>query len=147
MENVEFVSRRASLAALLSLAIAGCGPQQESDSLPRVSVSGKVTIDGKPMSAGSIQFDPMSSTTSVTAVGDVVDGKYTIDRTQGPIPGHYRVQISAQTHLEIKPSEEPGGMPRRAKETIPARYNVKSELERDVKAEGPNEFDFDLKSK
>lgn len=145
--TISLSPRRWSLAALMSLAVAGCTGQVESDPLPRVSVSGKVTIDGQPMPAGSIQFDPTASTASVTAIGEIVDGKYTIDRAQGPVPGHYRVQISAQTHAKIAPTEEPGGMPQRVKETIPARYNAKSELEKDVKAEGPNEFDFDLKSK
>ncbi len=136
-----------TLAALMSVAIAGCMAQAELDPLPRVAVSGKVTINGQPMPAGTIQFNPTSSTASVTAVGEIVDGKYTIDRTQGPVPGHFRIQISAQSHVTVAPNEEPGGGPRRIKESIPARYNVKSELECDVKAEGPNEFDFDLKSK
>ncbi len=138
---------RRTLAVLMCVAMAGCTAQAELDPLPRVTVSGKVTIDGQPMPAGTIQFNPTASTESVTAVGEIVDGKYTIDRTQGPVPGHFRIQISGQPHVTIGPNEEPGGTSRRVKETIPARYNVKSELERDVKAEGPNEFDFDLKSK
>ena len=41
----------------------------------------------------------------------------------------------------------PGGAGTPNKELIPAKYNAESTLTAEVKAGGPNDFPFDLKSK
>src|SRR5689334_12932781 len=118
-------------AALLSLLVAGggCADRNSSvDTLPRVAVSGSVTLDGKPLPAGSVQFLPEAAEAGkgVTAVGDIKDGTFTIDKDQGPVPGKYRVNISSLHGVEIKPDEQPGPPPKQEPEKVPARYNTET---------------------
>ena len=79
------------------LLIVGCG-----DGRPeRVPVSGKVTIDGQPLTTGSVMF---ISETSRPAVGEIQqDGTFslfTYEANDGCIPGSYRVSISANESTE-----------------------------------------------
>jgi hypothetical protein len=127
---------------------AGCGGT--ADQLPREAISGTVTFKGEPLKAGTIQFLP-TSPREVTAGGAViVDGKYTIGKSEGLVPGRYQVLISgAQAAPAAARSELPGASPPvpPAKEPIPAKYNSKSELTADVKNGGRNTLAFELKDK
>lgn len=127
----------------------GCAdPNASGDALPRVAVSGSVTLDGKPLPAGSIQFVPKSAEAGkgVTATGEIQEGKFAIERTQGPAPGDYQVSISSRHGFVISPTEQPGPRPKEEAEKIPERYNTKTTLTKDVSAAGPNVFDFALTS-
>jgi hypothetical protein len=146
---IKVVSKLA-LAPLLALglSLAGCGGG--SDNLPRKAVSGTITLDGAPLKAGSIAFDPESVPTAPVSVGaPVTDGTYSIARGEGPTPGTYRVSVLAGGAGNASASEEaPGATPKaRAKDPIPEKYNAKTELKAEVKADGPNTFNFDLSSK
>jgi len=128
--------------------LAGCG--EGGGGLPREAVSGTVTFKGEPLKAGSIQFLP-TSPREVTAGGAIiVDGKYSIGKSEGLVPGKYQVLISgAQAAPASAKSELPGASPPLppAKEPIPAKYNSKSELSADVKNGGRNTLAFDLQDK
>ena len=72
-----FRSRRALLASLLLASVGGCsgggGP-------PSGGVTGKVTVDGQPVTGGSIRFYPVSADSKSKASGGVIgpDGSYAV---------------------------------------------------------------------
>lgn len=138
---------RPRLFLILTLAVstAGCGAD---DGLGRLPISGTITLDGKPLQHGLIQFQPTSDRQPVAAGGFVADGKYAIARESGPVPGTYRVTITAAGEPS-KPAEDdiPGGLPPAGKELVPAAYNSNSQVDAVVKADGDNVFNLDMKSK
>jgi hypothetical protein len=114
------------------LMIAGCGP-----SGPKTyEVTGTVTYDGKPVEKGEIIFHATDGKGSAD-VGQIVDGKYTLQATDGP----KRVEITA-TRESSKPA--PDGLPN-YESYIPKQYNNESTLTAEVKPSGENTFSFDLK--
>jgi hypothetical protein len=134
------------VAAFLLFNLTGCGG---SDKLPREAVSGTVSVEGKPLKTGLITFLPDDSNTPTQGGGVVLEGKYTIPRNQGLVPGKYRIVI---TSPEDKPApldmtnNAPGMPPPPVKEVIPRQYNSESLLTADVKAGAKNEFEFNLVS-
>ena len=148
--------------AMLALLIAaGCG---RNDDLPRQPVSGTVSFDGQPLSEAWIEFRPEGEG-GVTMAGAKIDGgTYSVPLADGLIPGKYRVAISKpelnsepSPLIELKPARKGATKkqgidpdpyaPRFPKELIPARYNTKSDLIKEVKADQPNDFSFELTSK
>jgi hypothetical protein len=133
-----------------SALLTGCGGAE--DELPREAVSGTVKISGEPMKDGRIQFQPTAQGGATAGTAPIVDGKYSIARSEGLVPGKYQVLIfsdpsqtapaAAQTGM---PGDSPPAPP--AKESIPAKYNAKSKLDAQVTKEGPNTFDFELQAK
>jgi hypothetical protein len=134
----------------LGLTLVGCGAEADSDTLPRQAVSGTVTMDGKPLAHGRIEFQPASTEARVPAVGEIEDGSYSIPRGQGPTAGDYRVMI---TSAGANPGSDapPGGaenvkVQAAAPDLIPKQYNAKTTLSAKVEADKSNSFDFPLKS-
>jgi hypothetical protein len=127
---------------LLGLA-AGCSDSTPTDSLARVPVWGTVSLNGTPLTQGTVQFEPAPGTKGVTAVGEVSDGKFSIEKTIGPVPGKYLVKISSRPGAKLKAGEAPGGVPKPDPEMVPPQYNTKSKLEEEVKA-GGSSFEFAL---
>jgi hypothetical protein len=133
-------------------ALAGCG---SGDELPRQAVSGTVSLDGKPLEDGMIQFFPAAPSEHAVAAGTTIKGgRYAIARAEGPVPGTYKVMISGAGGKEkAAPGESsgegemPGLGPLHPPDLVPERYNAKTELTANVTPEGPNEFKFDLKSR
>jgi hypothetical protein len=143
-------SNRDCLTALLvlsALALGGCtyDPWKPDDPFPRVPVAGSVTLDGAPVPAGMIQFEPAAETKGPTAAGEISGGHYAIEKAQGPIAGKYKVLISGRPPARLKPGEPPGGTPKLTPEPVPAKYNTESTLKTEVPAEGSTTLDFALK--
>src|SRR4051794_37265346 len=111
----------------------GCGA---SDNLPREAVSGAVSVEGKPLKSGMITFIPNESNTPTQGGAVVLEGKYTIPKNQGLVPGKYRVVItSPEDKPEVivdKTNNAPGLPPIPAKEVIPKHYNSESLLTAEV---------------
>jgi hypothetical protein len=131
------------------LALVGCtDPSATVDQLPRKAVSGTVTFDGQPLSEGKIQFEPVKGAQGKTtiAVGDIIDGKYSINATIGPVAGTYKVIISSQPLVKITPGESPGPVPKMPPEKIPSQFNSSSTLTKEVTNDPAQTIDFDLKS-
>jgi hypothetical protein len=110
---------------------------------PLAKVSGKITLDGKPLASATVTFYPEAKD-GKTATGKTDDaGRYTMKTAgaDGALPGKYRVTISLPPRDEKDPKP-----PRRA---IPPRYSdkEKSELTVEIPPKGSSEFDFDLTSK
>jgi hypothetical protein len=135
-----------SAATLVLFGLMGCGG---GDNLPREEISGSVAVDGKPLESGLITFQP-DGTEATQSGASVVQGKYTIPRDQGLVPGKYKVTITAAGNTPEKPVDTltnnnmPGMPPIPAKEVIPSSYNAQSLLTAQVKAGSKNEFNFNL---
>ena len=132
---------RIGLGLLLLLAVLGCAGSK------RASVTGKVTFDGQPLEEGRITFVPDQSNPGPTAGAAVVKGTYTVPAANGVFVGKNTVQINAvrKTGKKIQSPFGPGLIDD-VSEFVPKKYNLQSELSRDIKP-GKNELDFDLTSK
>jgi hypothetical protein len=126
-----------TVAVALGLMAVGCGGGG-GDNLPREPVSGKIKIDGQPLQDGAISFIHNDGT-GPAASTKIEKGDYLIVRANGPVPGPYRVVIYSPQPTGKKIAEED-----LYAETIPGRYNAKSQLKVDIKAGGDNNFDFEL---
>jgi hypothetical protein len=126
--------------------LGGCGAPD--DGVGRREVSGMVTLDSQPLATGSIQFQPQAGNTGtiVSGGGVIRSGRYQIPRATGLGPGKYKVSISSSGEPPGGGgSEPPGDRTPPPPEKVPTTYNVVTPLTAEVKADGPNVFDFDLK--
>lgn len=126
---------------VLAVALSGCHNQPAGP--PRGAVHGTVTLDGKPIARGTIDFAPTDPTAGPASGLPLQDGRYASE-AKGAVVGKSRVEIRAP-----RDSNQPrgdGDGKRNYVEAIPARYNAQTTLEVDVQA-GDNTFDFALKSR
>jgi hypothetical protein len=139
------IAAAVAVLGLILTAAAGCGG---SDGIARQVVSGRVTLDGKPLDHGEITLNPIEAGPS--AGGTIRDGLFTIERSSGPSAGKYRVMIMAirPTGRRVRDADgPPGSTVAELANVVPDRYNTRTELEIDVKSEGPNQYTFELSSK
>jgi hypothetical protein len=123
------------LAAIGLLALAGCGPRSD-----RLAVSGTVTLNGEPLSGGSIHFTSLGE--QKLASGAMIEnGEYHIPQEKGLLPGEYHLEISAPD--TDSPPVMIGGSPT-APELIPPEYNVDSKKTIQVTTDGDNHFEFEI---
>lgn len=135
------------LPVFLISQLLGCG----GDGLPRQAVSGSISLNGKPLKSGVVNFVPQSLDMPTQSGAAVIDGKYVISRATGLVTGKYKVVISsgegsAEKKVD-KVSDLPGMAPIPAKEAIPPEYNNNSTLEANVTEGGSNVFEFNLATK
>jgi hypothetical protein len=128
--------RRAAAVGLLAVVAAGCGGD------PTGTLAGTVTLDGKPLAAGSVRLVPADGRPPVGGI--VTDGTFTL---AAPV-GDARVEFSAAKVVGKKKMYDTPDSPvvEETAEVLPARYNIQSELKLTVKG-GRQEVTFDLKSK
>jgi hypothetical protein len=141
---LRFPGRTGTLGLVLAIA-SGCGGV--GDGIERQAISGRVTFDGKPLDHGEITLSPIQAGPS--AGGTIAAGTFKIGRSGGPSAGKYRVMIMSiqLTGRQVRDADGPPSSKVAEKaNVIPARYNFKSDVEIEVKREGPNEFTFDLVS-
>ncbi|HZT79944.1 MAG TPA: carboxypeptidase-like regulatory domain-containing protein [Gemmataceae bacterium] len=133
------------LPVLPLLLLAGCdtGPYKIAP------VSGRVTLNGKPLANVAVTFQPIAPEGSIDAgpgssgVTDA-DGRYTLtligkDR-KGAVVGKHKVRI---TYVPDAGAEDDA--PRRFKQ-LPAKYNSRTTLECEVPPGGKKDADFALAS-
>jgi hypothetical protein len=131
--------RRARPAALLValFALAGCADSDAGE------VSGTVTVDGQtPAEGSSITFVPNGGKSSGGG-STIQNGKYAVKL---PV-GSYKVEIRVPRPLKAAktaPAAGPGpGGPANIEESLPAKYNDKTDLTFEMKA-GRNEKNWEL---
>jgi hypothetical protein len=114
-------------------------------------VSGRVTMEGKPLANALVAFLPDTkpgAMPSPTSRGETdQNGRYTLTSSEdkpGAVVGTSKVRIS--TMKSTGGGEGEGGAIL-ARETVPERYNARTELTFDVPEEGTDQADFALKSK
>lgn len=124
--------------ALLGLVPLGCGGPRRADP-KRATVTGTVTLDGKPLAEGEIVFLALSGQAADTL--PVANGTFSGSVSVGP----QRVQLAAFTM--VKRSIFPDKPPEQVREnTLPAKYHAESTLTADIKPDANPPFSFDLKS-
>ncbi len=143
---------------VLALAmVSGCEskPKAAYGSLALVSVSGRVTLNGRPLAKAVITFDDTQDGTFSFGQTDS-DGNYKLRLDSdmlGVKPGKKIVRVSTTRKLlGLNSSEEAGessldgatGKLEVAKELVPDKYNKNSELTVDV-SEKSRTFNFDLR--
>jgi hypothetical protein len=153
------------LSCSLCALAAGCGSGYKYS-----PVSGRVTIDGKPVANLRISFQPTGSSRDLkpkdpaaseqdpnynltpgpgSAAKTDAEGRYTLrvvgEDGEGAVMGRHRVRISQNSggEDELHPGGGGGGG---LAELLPPKYNSETELTFEVKP-GPNEANFELKSK
>ncbi|HEV3143039.1 MAG TPA: carboxypeptidase-like regulatory domain-containing protein [Gemmataceae bacterium] len=121
-----------------------------------VSVSGRVTLDGKPLVNALVTFQPIAAKDEALAAGAGSSGKtnengeFTLmaaNGQNGAVVGKHRVTISV-IETQIGSSDERplrGGWPQAEK--VPTKYNADSKETFDVLAGGTSSANFDLTSK
>jgi hypothetical protein len=147
MKEVRLMRVRWMVVGALVAAL-GCGSRQF------VPVSGKVTLNGKPLANALVSFNRIPAEGSIesgpSAVGTTnQNGEYTLRvslKQAGALVGKHSVAITAMSS-QVSPDSDapvpPGGGPRNI---VPARYNEKTELAFEVPAAGTDKANFDLKS-
>lgn len=137
--------RRCFLGAFVVLSLAfcmGCNPGNIG------TVTGTVKLDGKPLPKAMLTFYPRHEGRASKALTDE-NGQYELIYTRdinGAEVGQHMIQIT--TAVEGGDYDDGGdyGGSKIAKELIPSKYNIGSELLKDVEP-GSNVIDFDLDSK
>jgi len=127
---------RCRLVIVTLACLAGCGGPAH----PEVGrVSGVVTLDGQPLPAATVMFQPTSGRASIATTDSA--GKYSLTYLDG-VPG-----ALLGAHTVIIRTEIPGedGQPPIAKEKLPKKYHDRTELTAEVKP-GSNTFNFELAS-
>lgn len=92
----------AILAGLLALAVAGCGARGPQ----RAAVEGTVTRGGQPVPYGRIVFIPQPPAQGPVASAIVVDGRFQLDRREGPVVGPNRVEVQIERPLGFALDDE-----------------------------------------
>jgi hypothetical protein len=131
------------VGALIIIAALGCSSAPAA--AQRGKIEGKVTLNGKPVTAGKIRLmaiDP--SGTNVAA--DIKDGEFSVPPEQGPTKGKYRVEFSvpSPTKRRIPDDDNPGKFIEEAPETLPRRYNFDSTITADYDPANPHPLNFQL---
>jgi hypothetical protein len=132
----------AAAAALLAT-LAGCGP---ADPHNRQPVSGTVSVGGRPVPYGNIEFAPAEGQPTGLTL-DVRDGRFAIDAKGGLSPGKYVIRVQGADGPPPPPGEEPGTvagpMP---KSVVPPKYGPLSKETVVIRAGEPNELTLDLRN-
>lgn len=135
----------------LSLVATGCG---KGDGPVRAAASGRVSLDGAPLRAGVVRFLPTGVTEGPAAAATVKDGAFELQPLEGPVVGTHRVEVEmiddwgfpADDEAAFVRHFEQSPRSKRPPNPVPDIYNRRSMLTAEVKADQPNEFDFQLHS-
>ena len=125
---------------LLFAGLIGCG---SGNSIELIRVTGRVTLDDKPIEKGLIQFLPTDGSGS-SAASEIRRGEYQVDV---PI-GKKRVEVTSPKVIGQQKAYDTPESPVMdlLEEQIPVEYNARSQLNANVSREQKT-FDFPLKSK
>jgi hypothetical protein len=133
---------------VLSLFSAGCG---SGDPYTYAPVSGRVTLNSKPLPGATVRFQPVAAGTSTPGNGSSAitdaDGRFTLEvvgkKIKGAVVGMHKVGIDLAREPENDPTDD---RPKKFKR-LPAKYSGKdSKLEFDVPAGGSDAANFELKT-
>jgi hypothetical protein len=113
-----------------------------------------VTLDGAPLSEGTITFFPSGATRGPAAGGAIVDGRYDIPAAEGPVVGTNRIEIRSvqktgrivKSPVAVETTGPPIDMVEELEEVVPPRYNRDSTLEFTIKEGDENVNDIPLES-
>lgn len=134
---------RSLALAALALSLAGCG-----NGLNRQAVSGTVTYKGKPIVRGTVTFAPVEGGAAPVHVSaPIEDGKFSVPKEAGPVPGKYVVRFEAfeQLLFGAPTPGDPAPPPKKLdQERLPAKYGAASKYEVEIKDVDVNVLEFKL---
>jgi hypothetical protein len=137
------------VTAIIVLCLSAVGCDSKKYSL--VEVSGKVTLDGKPVLGAVVNFQPQAADSRTPGPGSTArcdpEGRFqlnTIRDEPGAVIGLHNVRIFS--YSPESPIKDDGGTVSK-KEMIPDRYNYASTLTFEVPANGTSNADFELTTK
>jgi hypothetical protein len=136
----------ALIPIIVAFTIVGCSTSKIAP------VSGRVTLDGKPLAGVHVGFQPIAKPGDLNPGGGSYaitdsEGNYTLLQVHGEEPGatigRHRVEITAKSDYaaNIDPVRRPP-----PKVFVPAKYSQNSELTFEVPSGGSTTANFDLKS-
>lgn len=109
-------------------------------------VRGHVTLDGKPLSNGSISLHPAAHLAGSRPVSAEIDeGKFTFVESQGITPGVYKVLIVAWRETGDMLNVDEGEPLAEYEQYLPIEYNSHSKLSADIRGR-TTDLEFELKS-
>ena len=118
---------------LIGCGLAGCGGGEPWE---RASVSGAVTVDGRPLEAGTITFVPADGVAGPKATAAVADGFYSLPIGHGPAAGPHRVEIRRRdpglSRYDERAPATFAANPPAASPALPANYNTATTLSAEV---------------
>ncbi|MCA9261436.1 MAG: hypothetical protein KDA61_19605 [Planctomycetales bacterium] len=133
-----------SAAALTALA---CVVSCQQTATPLANVSGKVTLDGRPLVGAVVSFQPQMRDGKPPGPGSVgrtdVEGRYalaTVRGEPGATPGVHVVRIYSRSSENLAASDDESS----EEERVPERYNYQSTLTFDVPPDGVQAADWTL---
>ena len=139
---MKYLSQALFLLGITLATISGCGGSQvDYEGPPRFQVTGAVSIDGKPVPDGSINFIPLDG--GRKSYAGIIDGAYTVEEGKGPNAGKYKVEVYGN-EVTGEAVDEDLGPP--TKDIVPPKFNVNTSLEIEITEGGPdaNKHDFIL---
>jgi hypothetical protein len=147
----------AGLAVLMGLSLVGCGGGDSEVKHPdRTKVSGTVTMNGAPVEGATVTLHPVQKGNAAFGITNA-SGKYqlgTFEKTDGAIPGEYKVSIQKMSAGDTGPQPAPGdpgynpnAKPEASKNLLPEQFAdyTKSGLSASVTTTANDALNFDLK--
>lgn len=139
------------LMLLMAGGLAALGGGCSGDSTPTAPVSGKVTLDGKPLANISVLFQPAGGANRDPGAGSVgitdAQGMFTLKISGsgklGAVVGLHAVTLMEKTNPAD--DQDAGGTDKPVVSRIPAEFSNGSQ-KFEVKSDGLNQVNFDLKS-
>jgi hypothetical protein len=125
-----------ALLTVIVVAMGGCGPVTG-------TVSGTVTVDGKPAATGVISFIPADNTKAPPVTAEIKAGQYSAEAKTGPKIVQISVPVVTGQRKEYNGPDAP--LVDITEESVPARYNSETELVFEVKR-GSNQKDWSVES-
>jgi hypothetical protein len=129
---------------LIPFLFAGCG----GDPFKTAPVSGRITVNGKPLAKASVTFAPVAVGNNIepgpSSAGKTdADGRYTLTligkNGSGAVVGRHKVMVAM-----LDESDTSSDLPDKTRQ-LPPQYNGQTTLRFDVPADGSDKADFDLK--
>ena len=109
----------------------------------RNRIWGEVTLDGKRIDNGFIDFEPIEGSRGPQSSGTITDGRYDIPKKQGPFGGLHRVEITAYHFTGRQVRNMGGDLIDYEENFIPEKYfGIDSVLRVEIDPGGKNEHDF-----
>lgn len=144
------MSRLLILVATVALLV-GCS----SESYRVAPVSGRVTLNGKPLAGVAVMFQPVAPEGNINpgpgsyGITDA-EGKYSLKlvgkESKGAAVGKHKVRITDHDDTRQDPSDDTPVKRKKTEIKVPARYNaIEALLEFEVNSKGSTSADFDLK--
>jgi hypothetical protein len=131
-------------AIALTVLLSGCGEHE------LAPVSGVVTLGGKPLARGVVNFQPISGNSENPGPGStgITDeqGRYqlkTPDGVEGAVVGEHKVRIYSRNAEAPRVQDSD---PQPTVELVPTRYNYRTTLTFTVSPEGTDQADFKLET-